>query len=52
MSEERQGVLGPEHPDTIRSINELATCIKNMGRWAGSDAAEVGWGEGCLHNCV
>ena len=33
-------VLGPEHPDTITSINRLADCIRAMGRWAGFDVAE------------
>ena len=44
--EQRQRVLGPEHPDTIASINNLAVCIPDIGRWAGSDAAECGWGGG------
>ena len=50
----QQRVLGPEHPDTISSINNLAACIQDMGRWAGSDATECGWGGGCLHHlwCV
>ena len=42
--EQQQRVLGPEHPDTIWSINNLAACIYTKGRWAGSDAAECGWG--------
>ena len=36
----QQRVLGPEHPDTSRAINELAVCIHSMGRWASSDEAE------------
>ena len=35
-----QRVLGPEHPDTLMAIDSLVVCIKNMGRWAGSDATE------------
>ena len=46
----QQRVLGPEHPDTIKCIATLASCINATGRWAGSDAAECGWGEGCLHH--
>ena len=26
-------VLGEEHPDTISCINNLANCVKNMGRY-------------------
>ena len=37
--EQWQQVLGPEHPDTITSIINLAECIHKLGRWAGSDAA-------------
>ena len=47
----RQQVLGPEHPDTITSINNLALCVYAMGRWAGCDAAECGWGGVCLYVC-
>ena len=42
--QQQQRVLGPEHPDTIASINNLAVCINAKGRWAGSDAAAYGWG--------
>ena len=35
--EMRRRVLGPEHPATIASINNLAGCINAMGRWAGSE---------------
>ena len=42
-----QRVQGLEHPDTIKSINNLAVCIHDMGRWAGSDAAECVSGQGC-----
>jgi hypothetical protein len=28
----RQKVLGPQHPDTITSINNLACCLKGMER--------------------
>ena len=44
----RQRVLGPEHPDTITSISNLAGCIRNMGRWAGSDTALGGWGNAAV----
>ena len=43
-----QRVLGPEHPDTIRSIDDLAVCIRNTGRWAGSDATMCGWGDAAV----
>ena len=46
----RQRVLGPEHPGTISSINSLAACLHDMGRWAGSDATECGWGYRCSHH--
>ncbi|KAG2490690.1 hypothetical protein HYH03_010852 [Edaphochlamys debaryana] len=29
----RQRVLGPEHPDTVSSINNLASCIQARGRY-------------------
>ena len=43
-------MLGPEHPDTIDSISNLAVCLGDMGRWAGSNAAEGGWGVRCLYH--
>ena len=33
----RARVLGPDHPDTISSVNNLAICTKDMGR--------------CVHSC-
>ena len=48
--EQWQRMLGPEHPDTIDSINNVAVCIHAMGRWAGSDVVECCWGEGCLYH--
>ena len=43
--EQQKRVQGSEHPNTIASISSLASCIDAMGRWAGFDAAECGWGD-------
>ena len=48
--EQQLHVLGSEHPATITASSNLAACIYTMGRWAGSDATECDWGEGCLHH--
>ncbi|MGV3661839.1 MAG: tetratricopeptide repeat protein [Prosthecobacter sp.] len=36
--ENRQQTLGPEHPDTMRSMRQLATVFKEQGRYAESEA--------------
>lgn len=36
--ENRQQALGPDHPDTLRAMRELATVFKEQGRYAESEA--------------
>ena len=33
--EQSQQMQGPDHPNTISSINNLAICIKDLGRCVG-----------------
>jgi hypothetical protein len=34
LMEIRKRVLGPEHPDTLASMNNLAVIYWNQGRWS------------------
>ncbi|KAK0619529.1 hypothetical protein B0T14DRAFT_479768 [Immersiella caudata] len=34
-------VLGPEHPDTLTSMANLASTFRNQGRWAEAESLEV-----------
>jgi hypothetical protein len=50
--EARQRVLGPEHPDTLRSMNNLGTALQDQGKagWARGRAA-MSMLMSCGHHC-
>ncbi|KAK7016816.1 hypothetical protein R3P38DRAFT_3561726 [Favolaschia claudopus] len=37
----RKRLLGEEHPDTLRSMNNLASTYSNQGRWSDAEELEV-----------
>ena len=37
MLEASERVLGPEHPDTLTSVNNLAFLLKSKGDYAGAE---------------
>ena len=39
--ERRKKVLGPEHPDTLASMGNLALTYRNQGRWNNAEELEV-----------
>jgi Tetratricopeptide repeat len=39
--EARKTVLGPEHPDTLTSMNNLAATYGNQGRWPEAEKLNV-----------
>jgi len=39
--ETRRKVRGPEHPDTLTSMNNLASTYRNQGRWTEAEELEV-----------
>jgi len=39
--ETHKRVLGAEHPDTLTSINNLASTYRNQGRWKEAEELEV-----------
>jgi len=39
--ETRRRVLGPEHPDTLTSMSNLASTYRNQGRWTEAEELEV-----------
>ena len=39
--ETRKIVLGPEHPDTLTSMNNLALTYGDQGRWAEAEKLQV-----------
>ena len=41
VMEARRRVLGPEHPDTLASMNNLALTYSSQGRWTEAEGLEV-----------
>ncbi len=41
--ETQKRVLGDDHPDTLISINNLATLYENQGRWAEAERCRRMW---------
>ena len=41
VMEARQGILGADYPDTLTSINNLATTYINQGRWKEAEELEM-----------
>ncbi|KAI2885598.1 hypothetical protein CBS13152_7503 [Aspergillus niger] len=41
VMESRKQVLGPEHPDTLTSMGNLASTYRNQGRWKEAEDLEV-----------
>ncbi|BDD58982.1 hypothetical protein MAP00_004217 [Monascus purpureus] len=41
VMESRKTVLGPEHPDTLTSMANLASTFRNQGRWTEAEQLEI-----------
>jgi hypothetical protein len=38
----RENVLGPEHPDTLNSVNNLGMVLKTQGKYEEAEAISAG----------
>jgi tetratricopeptide (TPR) repeat protein len=41
LVETKKKMVGPEHPNTLKSINNLASTYRNQGRWEEAETLEV-----------